>query len=376
MLFSGSMEKTDRTATPTATPSWTNRIGGGEAAPPQPSDLRLKSAQQATGFFATFPKRLKDTFEFIRDHPGQFIFSTLTSIVTYSIVRVAIGTALGISGGLLAAVALAMLTSATVTIGREILDDVYSLPPDKNDLAAPKRPTFGAVLSKALTRALWSGAIAGLTGSFLAHEIDKFEWKVEPMDGEWANYDPAVNGPNPNAYGGPQSYLEPSPLAYDGTSAYVWPVDPESAKNIFDNCGLRWGRDHTGMDISAPENTPVRAAADGIVTEAQWRGGYGQTIVIKHLDETGEVYAHTRYAHLNQYHVRVGDQVEQNTLIGRVGSTGNSTGNHLHFEIRGADNTVYNPVQFLPKLPEGMITRGQSFAKKIFDVFVPEAHSR
>lgn len=370
------MEKTDRTATPTATPSWISKIGGGEAAPPQPSDLRLKSAQQATGFFATFPKRLKDTFEFIRDHPGQFIFSTLTSIVTYSIVRVAIGTALGISGGLLAAVALAMLTSATVTIGREILDDVYSLPPDKDDLAAPKRPSFGAVLSKALTNALWSGAIAGLTGSFFAHQMDKFEWKVEPMDGEWADYDPAVNGPNPNAYGGPQSYLELSPLAYDGESAYVWPVDPESAKNIFDNCGLRWGREHNGMDISAPANTPVRAAADGIVTEVQWRGGYGQTIVIKHLDEAGEVYAHTRYAHLNQYHVNVGDQVDQNTLIGRVGSTGHSTGNHLHFEIRGADNTVYNPVQFLPKLPEGMITRGESFAKKIFDVFVPEAHSR
>lgn len=87
-------------------------------------------------------------------------------------------------------------------------------------------------------------------------------------------------------------------------------------------------RFHSGTDIAAPLDTPIYAAADGEVTLAGQHGGYGNTVIIKH----GDTYE-TLYAHLNSIDVSVGDRVEKGEEIGGMGTTGRSTGVHLHYEI-------------------------------------------
>ncbi len=88
-------------------------------------------------------------------------------------------------------------------------------------------------------------------------------------------------------------------------------------------------RFHSGTDLAAPMGTPVVAAAPGTVETANWLGGYGLTVIINHASAQ-----QTLYAHMSELFVQPGQSVEQGTVIGRVGSTGNSTGNHLHFEVR------------------------------------------
>ncbi len=88
-------------------------------------------------------------------------------------------------------------------------------------------------------------------------------------------------------------------------------------------------RFHSGIDIAAPLNTPIYAAADGTVVMARNNGGYGLTVVIDH----GSTYE-TLYAHLNRIDVEVGDKVKKGDTIGGMGTTGRSTGVHLHYEIK------------------------------------------
>ncbi|MBD2060739.1 M23 family metallopeptidase [Funiculus sociatus GB2-A5] len=107
--------------------------------------------------------------------------------------------------------------------------------------------------------------------------------------------------------------------------------------------GRRWGRMHKGIDIAAPIGTPIFAAASGVVVYAGWNsGGYGNLIDIQHAD--GSV---TRYAHNNRLLVREGETVEQGQLISEMGSTGRSTGPHLHFEIRPQGKAAVNPTALL-----------------------------
>ncbi len=105
---------------------------------------------------------------------------------------------------------------------------------------------------------------------------------------------------------------------------------------------------HTGIDLAGPLNTPVYAAADGVVVAAsQSTVGYGNHVILAHAD--GLL---TLYGHLNTIIVHPGDQVHQGQLIGLLGSTGNSTGPHLHFEVR-VNGQPTNPLAFLPPLPPG-----------------------
>ncbi|MEK7649591.1 MAG: M23 family metallopeptidase [Patescibacteria group bacterium] len=93
---------------------------------------------------------------------------------------------------------------------------------------------------------------------------------------------------------------------------------------------------YNGVDIAAPRGTPVRASAAGTVIVARgagWNGGYGSYVVIAHANGT-----QTLYAHMSAVNVSVGQSVSQGQSLGGVGSTGKSTGNHLHFEVRGAKN--------------------------------------
>ena len=88
-------------------------------------------------------------------------------------------------------------------------------------------------------------------------------------------------------------------------------------------------RQHSGVDLAAPTGSPVLATADGVVSFADWRGGYGLLVSVDH---GGGVQ--TRFAHLSRIMVRPGERVSKGQLVGLVGSTGRSTGSHLHYEVR------------------------------------------
>lgn len=123
-----------------------------------------------------------------------------------------------------------------------------------------------------------------------------------------------------------------------------------AVKPVTGNITSRFGanesiRDHThkGMDIAAPNGTPIKAAADGKITYSGWMGGYGNLIIITH--ENG---IQTYYGHCSKLYSSKGEEVKAGDTIAAVGSTGYSTGNHLHFEIR-KNGVQINPQKYLYK---------------------------
>lgn len=102
---------------------------------------------------------------------------------------------------------------------------------------------------------------------------------------------------------------------------------------------------HGGMDIDGERGDSVIAPANGTVTKAGWQGGYGNLIEIDHGNGL-----FTRYGHLSKIEVQVGDPIQRGQLIGAVGSTGRSTGPHLHYELRLGEKAI-NPRRFLPPEP-------------------------
>jgi murein DD-endopeptidase MepM/ murein hydrolase activator NlpD len=134
-----------------------------------------------------------------------------------------------------------------------------------------------------------------------------------------------------------EAYLPSSSAAFAG---YMWP-----ARGVLTSgYGWRWGRMHRGIDIGAPVGTPVFAAAPGVVQFSGWNsGGYGNMVEIRHPD--GSM---TRYAHHSRNIVRVGQQISQGDQIAEVGSTGYSTGPHLHFEVHLPSQGTVNPIAYLP----------------------------
>ena len=128
--------------------------------------------------------------------------------------------------------------------------------------------------------------------------------------------------------------LLPSALPIEGglfSSNFGWRIDPFSGTRAF----------HEGMDFMAKSGTPAHAAAGGVVISSEFHPQYGNMVEIDHGN--GLI---TRYAHLSKRDVKVGDVVLSRSKIGAVGSTGQSTGPHLHFEVR-QNGTPLNPVRFL-----------------------------
>jgi murein DD-endopeptidase MepM/ murein hydrolase activator NlpD len=149
---------------------------------------------------------------------------------------------------------------------------------------------------------------------------------------------------------GKMAQLERNIRAYEailrehGYTPTVWPVEGKlesgfgGRRNPF---GGSFYEFHSGQDIDAPQGEPVVAGASGKISFVGWQNGYGQLIVIDHGGGLT-----TRYGHLSQIDVVVGQAVERRQFIGRVGSTGRSTGPHLHYEVRINDEPV-NPLQYL-----------------------------
>lgn len=111
------------------------------------------------------------------------------------------------------------------------------------------------------------------------------------------------------------------------------PMDPTKMR-VTSKFGTRrhpiqgYSKMHKGVDFGAPVGTPVMSAGDGVVMKAGWFGAYGNYVLVKHNAEYS-----TAYAHLSKVHVKVGDRVRQRQVVGAVGTTGRSTGPHLHYEV-------------------------------------------
>lgn len=110
----------------------------------------------------------------------------------------------------------------------------------------------------------------------------------------------------------------------------------------YGQCSYLWANCHTGEDFSAPSGTPIYSVASGTVTEAGWDGAYGNKTVVT-LEDGTEIW----YAHQTDILVSVGTTVRPGQQIGTVGSTGNSTGPHLHLEVRPGGGDPVDPVDAL-----------------------------
>lgn len=129
-----------------------------------------------------------------------------------------------------------------------------------------------------------------------------------------------------------------SKVPNSGTGRFLWPVS--GGGRISSHYGNRKGGFHRGLDVSSPTGTPVLAADSGTVVFAGWQGGYGNLVTIDH----GNGFV-TKYAHNSAFLVSAGQTVQRGQQIARIGSTGNSTGPHLHFEvIRNGSHT--NPLSY------------------------------
>jgi len=119
---------------------------------------------------------------------------------------------------------------------------------------------------------------------------------------------------------------------------FLWPTDGI----VYSLFGARWGETHRGIDITGKSGTPIVASKSGKVIFAGYKGGYGNMVKLQHVDGY-----ETLYGHMSKVAVKVGDEIKEGEVIGYMGSTGKSTGPHLHFEII-KENTVRNPLFFLP----------------------------
>jgi lipoprotein NlpD len=136
----------------------------------------------------------------------------------------------------------------------------------------------------------------------------------------------------------PAAPASPDPVR--GIETFLWPVNG----TINSGFGPRGASFHDGIDIAAPEGTPIRAIEDGEVIYSDQLRGYGNMVILRHADGIVSVYAHNE-SNL----VREGQSVVRGEVVARVGSTGRVSGPHLHFEIR-KNNAAQDPLRYLPQL--------------------------
>ncbi|MFF3839206.1 M23 family metallopeptidase [Streptomyces sp. NPDC001930] len=139
------------------------------------------------------------------------------------------------------------------------------------------------------------------------------------------------------------------PVAAKKAPSWVKPVTAYTLSASYNQGGAMWAHKHSGQDFAVPVGTPVKAAGAGTVVKAGPNGGgdgpaYGNAIVVKHANGT-----YSQYAHLSKIKVHIGQKVLAGQQIALSGNTGNSSGPHLHFEIRTTPNygSAVNPAAFL-----------------------------
>ena len=235
------------------------------------------------------------------------------------------------------------LALAKVVQGR-LVDAVDSSRAAVGDLT--RRRQQQATAAKQTARALRSVVNARTRTSKaqadLDRRIDGLQKEVDALDAEESELSQllatrasraAVPPPDPSGTG-----KGGAPGGGTSASGFVWPLNGRLTSPF----GPRWGRMHQGQDIAAPTGTPIKAAKAGKVIKASGGGGYGNLTLIDH---GGGVV--TAYAHQSRFAAAEGAQVQAGQVIGFVGNTGNSTGPHLHFEVR-VNGAQRNPRAYLP----------------------------
>jgi murein DD-endopeptidase MepM/ murein hydrolase activator NlpD len=133
-------------------------------------------------------------------------------------------------------------------------------------------------------------------------------------------------------------------VAADGmrVSNAVLPVSGYHLTAMFGQGGGHWANNHTGIDFAAPIGTPVGSVMGGVVIAAEYAGAYGRQVQVRHANGTV-----TTYSHMSAFSVSVGDTVGAGTEVGRIGVTGNTTGPHLHFEVKPGGGDPIDPMPWL-----------------------------
>jgi murein DD-endopeptidase MepM/ murein hydrolase activator NlpD len=156
--------------------------------------------------------------------------------------------------------------------------------------------------------------------------LEKEQAKIQARLASAASGSPSAGSGSPSA--GP---------VRQGSGSFIWPVNGAFTSPF----GQRWGRLHAGIDIAAPDGTPIRAADSGTVVLAAWTGGYGNYTCVSHGGALS-----TCYAHQSRLGTSAGASVSKGQVIGYVGNTGNSFGAHLHFEVR-INGSPVDPMGYL-----------------------------
>jgi murein DD-endopeptidase MepM/ murein hydrolase activator NlpD len=160
--------------------------------------------------------------------------------------------------------------------------------------------------------------------------------------------------------------LSTVPEQYAG--ALRWPVD---AGIISSEYGARWGKMHKGIDIAADVGEPVYAIADGeVIYAGDGLTGYGNVVIVRHDRAMSSLYAHN-----SELKVKQGDQITQGALVALLGSTGHSTGPHVHFEIREGDAAV-DPHTLLPKSKLADVVCGHGHCESLINAPKLSAQNR
>jgi len=244
------------------------------------------------------------------------------------------------------------LLSTMVSNDRDVVDQMRAARQDQQfekanlakarDLAAERRKAAAEKLAGlAKTRAdqvRLQTALDGRIASFVA-EVDALTREEATLTAllRQRQSTATATAPAPAPAAAPAGGAQRSDGRVSG-AGMSWPV----RGSVTSGFGFRWGRLHAGLDIAAPSGTPITAAKGGTVILAGSNGGYGNTVIIDHGGGLS-----TLYAHMSRIGTSDGAVVKQGQQIGGVGTTGNSTGNHLHFETR-VGGSPQNPLGYLP----------------------------
>jgi len=193
-----------------------------------------------------------------------------------------------------------------------------------------------------------SGRYVTLTKNYSAENLEKLfhvpSWKIKEFNKGRSFkrgtqvFIPTKGGVVASQYNG-RSIASVNYKALRSASRFLWPVP--SSKRVSSKFGRRWGRKHEGIDIAARRGAHIIAADDGVVVySGKELGGYGNITVVSHPDGFFTVYAHA-----DKNYTRKGQKVHRGQVIAAVGSTGRSSGNHLHFEVR-RDSHAFDPKKF------------------------------
>ena len=206
---------------------------------------------------------------------------------------------------------------------QRVEDAANAILAQRNELAQSKNQLLDSQTELAAVRDDRRTTLASVRESRVRAEED-----LASLEREQARITSSLQASQPTALAGPIK---------QGSGSLIWPISGPLTSPF----GMRWGRLHAGIDIAAPEGTPIRAADSGRVVLAAWTGGYGNYTCIQHTSTMS-----TCYGHQSRFGTSQGAAVSQGQIMGYVGNTGNSFGSHLHFEVR-INGSPVDPLGYL-----------------------------